>query len=250
MRADGALVVMLAIIALCGASPHHPHAVSHAAPARARAMLTSADVLTEYTLALTRFTPPPAQIFEYSVEQAGSHGLAQSHRVYRTALNERDETLSIDGRRLPRPAVRISRGRPDHYDLLAVAPRPGPYTFIYARVQFVGGRREFVFRTESQTGGAFAVDSIAIETETFLPTTIRFHVTTGTTKASGQLTFGRSERYWVIHEASVTARSGKATARERIRWGAYQFPPTLPPSTFAWRGDGGQASHSVIPPSL
>ncbi len=202
-----------------------------------RAALPPDAVLERYAAALDAVSPPPAMIFEYTVEQAGLHNLDQSHRIYRHAQTERDETLAVDGARLSPPSVRILRDQTDRYDILSVAPRPGKMIFTFLGAERQGGGYQYVFRTMSKAavkaGSQLLVDRISISDESFLPTTVEFHLAGAAVRAQGRLTYARWERYWLVREAFVSAVVGEVPVRERILWTSYQFPKSLPASTFA-----------------
>jgi hypothetical protein len=216
-------LALTALLAL-GAAPHSP-----LGPARA-----PADVLTNYLGALADLPKPPALEFEYSVEQLGLHNLEQTHHVFRAGQSERDETVSIDGYKLKRPSVRILLNRTNRYDVTALAPKPSGYAFAPAEVVPAGGHFNYVFDTFPKGDRPFAITRVTIDGELFLPTLMTFRITAGGTRASGRVSFMKSDRYFVAREATADAKlNGGAVAHERIVWSKYQFPAALPPSTFA-----------------
>ena len=192
-----------------------------------------ATVMERYADALANLPRPPAMIFEYSVEQSGLHNLEETHRVYRSGLRERDETLVADGVSLKIPSVRIVPYSAYKYDLLALAPKPADYTFAYAGRRTVLGRRVYAFRTTPVSAAPFAIGDVLIDAQRYLPVVITFTSVASGIKGKGRLEFMASGRYWVVREASVSARAGSKDARERIRWTKYRFPDSLPESTFA-----------------
>ena len=197
----------------------------------ARAALRPALVLQRYTQRLAAIKRPRALAFQYTVEQLGLHELEQAHRVYRSGVSERDETLVVDGYVLQHPSIRIFRNRTDRYDVGEVAPRA--YSFAYARLLARPGGNTYVFRTARAASAAFAVSEVEIDGGTFLPSVIRFKVGGNGARGSGELNYGRAESFWLVRQATINAKlTSGASARERITWSNYQFPTKLPPSTF------------------
>lgn len=190
-------------------------------------------VLAKYADALDNVAIPKYVTFEYSVEQAGPRNLVQVHRVYRSGLTERDEILSVDGQPLPHPSVRIIRNRIDRYGISATAPRARDYAFTFTGAHRAGSHYDYIFQTEERAGGAFAVTSVAIDGLHYLPAQIDFTTVAGAVRGHGRLSYGKFDRYWMISEATVTAKVNDKPARERIVWMHYEFPASLPPSTFA-----------------
>lgn len=199
----------------------------------ARPSLRPALVLARYAAGLAAIKRPKVLAFQYTVEQLGLHNLEQSHRVYRSGVSERDETLVVDGYTLQYPSIRIFRNRIDRYDIVAVAPRPGPYAFVFSGLLPRAGGSAYVFKTARAAKSAFAVSEIEIDGRTFLPSVIRFRLAGNGARGSGELRYGRSEAYWLVRQAIVSARlTSGVSAHERIIWSNYQFPTSLPPSTF------------------
>jgi hypothetical protein len=213
-------------------------------PKAVAAALEPATVLARYAEALAALKRPPALSFEFSIEQLGLRNLEQTHLVYRSDANERDETLSVDGYLLKKPSVRIIRNRGYRYDIVRLAPKPKAYDFSFAGVARVGNHYEYSFETAPKKPASFAVTGVTIDGATFLPTVVRFHASGAATRASGRLQYAGSGRYWVVSEAVADARlaDGKV-AHERILWSKYRFPESLPSSTF-------QAPASVTPEPL
>ena len=208
-------------------------AVGAVLPPAATEALVPSTVLARYVTSLAKLRHPKAITFDYSVEQLGLRNMEQTHHVYRSGLAERDETLIVDGQQLPLPAVRILSNRTYRYDIGAVAPTPATYAFSYAGTVVAGDGFGYVFRTERREPAAFAVSEIEIDSRTYLPSIVRFKIAGYGARGSGELIYGPSEAYWVVRQAQVNAHlTSGALAHERITWSNYQFPPSLPPSTF------------------
>jgi hypothetical protein len=203
-----------------------------AAPPEAPA-IEPAAILQRYADALAILERPHSMIFEFSVDQVGLNNLEETHRVYRAGLRERDETLSTDGVILKTPTIRILPNNAYKYDVLALAPKPADYKFIYDGRRTAAGRAVYAFATEPVNPGPFAVTNVLIDAVRFLPVVITFNTRANNAKGSGRVTFAPSGRYWVAREATVSAKVGSKDARERIVWSKYRFPAALPSSTFA-----------------
>jgi hypothetical protein len=197
------------------------------------APLDPATVLARYAAALAALKHPPALSFEFSIEQLGLRNIEQTHRVYRSGSQERDETLSIDGYALKNPAVRIFGNRRYRYDIAAVAPKPETYDFSFSSARRVGNHYAYSFDTKPRSAASFAVTGVTIDGASFLPSVVRFHAGGGPARASGRLHYIGSGRYWVVSDATADAQlpDGKL-AHERIVWSKYRFPESLPPATF------------------
>jgi hypothetical protein len=205
----------VAAVALLGAAPLTP--------------LDSQFVLQRYAAKLLRTEEPKVLIFTYTVSQAGPFDIEQTHRVYRSGELVRDETLMVDGVRSK--ATRIARYR-NRYTLENLAPRMTEYAFLFERAQRSGSSLSYEYRAVALSPqGAFSIDGMTIDGRTFLPSVLRFHVA-GAHKASGTIVFGRSGKYWVPVSAGVETQIGGKAARERIAFTSYQFPASLPKSTF------------------
>lgn len=208
-----------------------PASTSGAAP-----VLAAPLVLQRYSDALERISLPRAVVFVYNVEQVGMHDIEQVHRIYRSDVGERDETIAVDGRRLPVPSVRIFKGRADHYDIALLAPHPELYTFTFVKAQRSAGRVQYIFHTmRSPEQAAFVVTDIAIDGQSFLPSVMNFRMESTSIPATGQLVYSQVNKFWLIREASVSALVNSKSVRERFLWTAYQFPPALPAATFSRR---------------
>ncbi len=211
------------------APPPHPQA-SAARPVPGRA---SADVLHDYLAALLAQRRPKAVSFDYTVSQLGLHDMEQTHHVYRSGHDERDETVLVDGYTLKSPSVRILRNRTDRYDVVNVAPRANQYAFHYVGAMRGAGTYTYRFRTLARSARAFEAVEIDVDGRTLLPALIRFHIAGGHARGEGTLRYGLSNMHWVVREARVTAKlRDRTTARERIAWSNYHFYEALPQATF------------------
>jgi hypothetical protein len=197
-------------------------------------LLAPADVLARYEASLDAVKTPPFVRFEYTVEQAGPRNFAQAHRVYRSGLTERDELRGVEGQALSTPEIRVFHDRLNRYAVKALAPRAKDYTFSFVGPHADGSHVDYVFATSARApGGAFVVDSVTVDGIAFLPRIVSY-TTLGTgVRGHGTLTFAKADKYWLIVEATATARIGTTVARERITFGRYAFPRVLPESTFA-----------------
>ncbi len=227
MRARTAAALLLLFAAAIGRTAAAP------APRATDPVSESPSVVLErYARALDDFVAPKVVGFEYSVEQVGSHDLIQTHRIYRSRLTERDEITSVDGQALPHPSVRIIRKRVDHYSIAAVAPRPAQYAFAFLGKRRSGNHFDYLFATHARVTTPFFVRAVAIDGVRYLPSQVVFSATTSIARAEGRLLYGAFDKHWMIVEAAVTARVAGKVARERIAFGRYVFPETLPESTF------------------
>lgn len=192
--------------------------------------LSASSVLQRYAAALAKVKEPRVLTFDYTLEQTGLRTLAQTHRIYRNASDERDETLTVDGKRLTPPKVRIFRGRRNRYAISTLAPRPADYDFF-----FVGPRKnahhfDYVFRLTPRLPRAFMLTDVTIDGVRFLPSEIAF--ATLASEGSGTITFGRNATWWVPYIATARATIANASAAEKLSFYTYRFPPALPRSTF------------------
>ncbi len=192
--------------------------------------LSAAAVLQRYAAALAKVREPRVLTFDYTLEQTGMRTLTQTHRVFRSDGNERDETLIFDGRPLTRPKVRIFRGRRNRYTITALAPRPADYRFAFVGPQKNAHHFDYVFRLTPKAVRRFRVTGVTIDGVRFLPSAISFE--TGPSDGRGSITFGRNAAWWVAYSAAASATVADITASERLSFYTYRFPSTLPPSTF------------------
>lgn len=192
-----------------------------------------ATVLARYARAIAKQPQPKAVSFVYAMEQLGPRDIAQTHRVYRSGRSERDETLAVDGVALTQPSIRILTNRNNRYAIDVVAPNLAAYVFKFSDLLRGPNGDAFVFRTEPRAARAFTVSEVEIDGHTYLPAAIRFRIAGNGAHGSGELLYGRTDIYWVVREARVSAHLHDGSlAREHIVWSNYQFPPSLPPSTF------------------
>jgi len=193
----------------------------------------AALILQRYADALASLARPANMVFEITVDQSGIHNFDETHRIYRSGLHERDETLGLAGTSLKIPLVRV-RDNAYKYEVLTLAPKPAEYVFKYTGMRVVAGRTVYAFRTDSVLPSSFAATDVLIDGQRFLPAVIAFVSSGNGMNGKGRITFGPSGRYWVARDVSVSATSptGKV-ARERIVWSKYRFPESLPASTFS-----------------
>lgn len=195
--------------------------------------IDSQSVLERYSLALANLATPKATIFVYTVSQAGPTDIEQSHRIYRSGVEVRDETITVNGTPLHQKSVRIAQ-RPDPYAVTALAPRPDSYEMLFLQTIRDGSHLDYVFQTQSlaRVQSGFVIDRVTIDGETFLPRVIEFHTSGAVASGTGRVEFGEVGSYWVPLLATVNAAVGGSIARERIVFSDYRFPPALPRSTF------------------
>ncbi len=222
-------MIALLLAFLVAAAPIPPTAPPDVPPLRD--VTTPARVLDRYAAALAAVVQPPAIAFEYLLEQTGARDLLQLHRVIRRGTDQRDEILAVDGRKLEPPAIRITHGRRDRYDVVALAPKPDAYEFRFVGAQRDGHHEDYVFATTPHGAPAFRVTEVTIDGVTYLPSSIAFE--TDAHNGSGSISFGRADRFWVPTVATARATYAKLAAQERITFGSYRFPTELPPGTFS-----------------
>jgi hypothetical protein len=222
--AGAALALVIAPLGHRSAAPANaPHATR----------LSPAVVIERYVAALHALEAPAAQSFDYTVEQLGLRDMEQTHHGYLSGRRERDETTIVDGYVLTRPSVRIIADRNNRYDVAAIAPKPAAYSFLYRGAVVNGAHVLYVFKTMPLSPSGFAVSEVDVDGTHFLPSRIYFKLAGDVARGSGVLTYGPSDRYWVVRDAQVNAHlANGTTAHEHIAWGGYSFPSELPPSTF------------------
>jgi len=196
------------------------------------ARLQPDEVLARYLAILATTHPPELVTFEYNVEQSGAQNIDQAHRIYRGGGRERDETIAVNGHVLAQPAVRVVKGRIDRYSIGRVAPTPQSYKFTFVGARLAGHHWEYLFETAPFAPAPFAVESVVIDGAYYLPSLVRFTSRGAGMVAKGELRYARVRSAWLIQEANVTSNVGDSQVRERIVWHNYQFPESLPPSTF------------------
>jgi hypothetical protein len=212
------LATLVALVALLGLTP---------------TQLDSQMVLQRYELEMGDLRAPKAMIFSYVVSQAGANDIEQRHQIYRSGLDVRDETLSVDGVPLKPKIVRIGK-REDRYDIARLAPRTSTYTMLFLQAVRDGGHLDYEYETTpliAQAGG-FVVERITIDGLTFLPRVIGFRTASAVARGAGKLEYAKIGGYCVPVAVSVDAQVNGKPAREHIAWGDYRFPLSLPASTF------------------
>ena len=205
-----------------------PQAAPTPAP---QAALAPQAVLAKYGAALKALKEPRVFTVEYTLEQTGTRTLEQTHRIFRSGRDERDETIAVNGTRATRPQTRIFRGRPYRYAVAALAPRPAQYAFAYVGTRKNARHVDYVFRLQPKAKPAFAFTQVAIDGVAFLPTAVEF--ATREHGGRGSVSFVRSAKWWVAGGATASARAPGGDAHERLTFSHWRFPPSLPASTFA-----------------
>ena len=196
-------------------------------------LLSPVAVLQRYATALRKIHEPPIFTVDYTLDQTGSRTLAQTHRVFRGGSNERDETLSVDGRPLSPPKIRIFLGRRNRYAIAALAPRVSDYNFVFVGPRKNAHHSDYFFRLVPKQLRSFSITGVIIDGVRFLPSAIAF--ATNKNNGSGLISYGRSAAWWVPYFASARATVANTTAVERLSFYTYRYPPSLPPSTFSQR---------------
>lgn len=200
--------------------------------ALATAPMDSQRVLDRYASQLLATEPAKALVFTYTVSQAGPRDIEQTHRIYRSGELVRDETLAIDGQALKHKITRIARYR-NRYTIENVAPRLTQYAFIFERAEPAGNDWNYVYRAVPLGApGSFVVEGLTIDGRSFLPLQIQFHTGNASAHGKGAIAFARSGKYWVPTVVNIAAMVKGKPARERITFAGYQFPASLPKSTF------------------
>jgi hypothetical protein len=189
-----------------------------------------AAIIAKYRAALKALREPRVFTVEYTLVQTGTRTLEQTHRIFRSGADERDETLAVNGTRSISPVIRIFR-RPYRYTVAALAPNPTAYDFVFAGPHRDGKHVDYVFTVSPKkpkrgiTFTQFAIDGV-----TFLPESISF--VADQHAARGSVTFGKSDRYWVARSAAAQADVPGGVAHERLAFAKWRFPKSLPRSTF------------------
>ncbi|HEY6486071.1 MAG TPA: hypothetical protein VIX83_06790 [Candidatus Cybelea sp.] len=194
--------------------------------------LDSADVLQRYVLALAHVVSPKVVVYSYTVSQVGPSNIEQRHTIYRSGTSVRDETLAIDGIALRHKAVRFSQ-REERYTVGRFAPSASAYELLFLGTSKDGHHLDYVYEaTPLHRGAGVWIDRLTIDGANYLPRAVRFHTAGAGVAGDGEIEFGSFGRYWLPVVASASALVGTKLARERIVWGEYRFPESLPPSTF------------------
>jgi hypothetical protein len=202
-------------------------------------------VLQRYTLELNDLETPKAMIFGYSVSQLGSTDIEQRHTIYRSGLDVRDETLSVDGIAL-KPKIVTFGKREDRYAIDRLAPRTASYELLFVKAIRDGAHLDYAYdATPIGESPAFAITRVVIDGINYLPREIDFKTASTEAQGAGKLIYGKADKYWMPLLATVEAEVNGKPARERIVWDGYRFPPALPPSTFA---PPRPLPHATLPP--
>lgn len=229
-----ALLALGAATALAGAAvvaPALPTAVPVPA-ATAAPLLAPAVVVARYKAALAKLAEPRVFAVEYRLVQTGTRTIDQSHRVFRSGTDERDETLAVNGNRSKKPVVRIFRRRPYRYTVAALAPKASAYDFVFAGPHKDGKHVDYVFDLAPKgKPPALAFTQVVIDGVTFLPQSVTF--ATSQHAGRGSVTFVKADRYWVARAASAQANVPGGVAREQLSFARWRFPSSLPRSTFS-----------------
>jgi len=212
----------------------------------APSQLDSEVVLQRYALAIGRLTAPKAVVYSYTVSQVGATNIEQSHRIYRSGMAVRDETISIDGIALHRKIVRFSNHE-ERYSVTRFAPQRESYELLFLGTARDGRHFDYVYETTPLVRTAPTwIDRLTIDGVAFLPRSVHFRSRGSEAEGSGTIAFAPFGRYWLPVAAIAQARVKGKPAREVIIWSDYRFPAALPPSTFA----APQPLHSATPPSM
>lgn len=200
----------------------------------APAPLDSQVVLLRYAMRLNVAPQPKNIIFTYTVSQAGPVSIEQTHRIYRSGVQVRDETLAVEGQGLL-PANRITRIAKyrDRYTLEALAPRVADYTFLFQEARRVGGHLEYLYEAIPLIKGSpFLVEAMTVDGSSFLPSDLHFRVSVRGARGTGDIHFAKYGRYWMPTVVTIAATVAAKPARERIVFTGYRFPASLPKATF------------------
>lgn len=218
--------ILVALLAVATSLPTIPSSVARPKP-------TPPTTLARYEASIAAFHTPAIMTFEYLLEQAGEWNLAQTHRIYRSARLERDETISTGDTKIMQPKIRIYRARSNPYALESLAPRRAAYLFTYVGRVADGRHTDYRYRVTPRIRAAgYAVTSVVIDGRRFIPVSIEFTTNAGSATGSGRLHFGDMNGGWVVSEVEASASVGKSRLRERIVLRGYRFPRSLPSSTF------------------
>jgi hypothetical protein len=226
------IALLAAAFLAVGAAPAAPLPTPLPASATSAPLLAPATVLAKYKGALATLKEPRDFVFEYTLQQTGTRTLEQTHRIFRSGKDERDETMAVNGTRSSAPVVRIFRNRPYRYSVKALAPQPAAYEFTYAGVHRAGKHVDYVFSLspkKSKPGITFT--QVAIDGVTFLPQSVAFEADQHA--ARGSVSFGKADRYWVARGANAQAAVRGGVAHERLAFTHWRFPKGLPRSTFS-----------------
>jgi hypothetical protein len=194
--------------------------------------LDSQYVLQRYALALSKVTQPRVVIYSYTISQVGPSNIEQHHRVYRSGLSVRDETLSVDGIPLSRKIVRFAQ-REERYTVARFAPRTDAYELLFLGTAKDGHHLDYVYEaTPLNKSLDVWIDHVTIDGANFLPRAVHFHSSAANVTGTGEIEFGPFDKFWMPVIADAQARVKGKPAREHIVWSDYRFPESLPSSTF------------------
>jgi hypothetical protein len=207
--------------------------------------LDSQMVLERYALEIGDVQIPKTMIFTYSVSQLGITDIEQRHVLYRSGLKVRDETIAVDG--IPLKPKIVSFGeREDRYAIDRLAPRTANYAMLFVKTQRDGAHLDYRYElTPLASAAAFVITGLVIDGVSYLPREIDFTTASVTAHGHGALVYGKTDKYWVPLYVTVEASVSGKPARERIMWGDYRFPPSLPASTFI---PPKPLPHATLPP--
>jgi hypothetical protein len=211
--------------------------------AAAAVTLSSDAVLTKYEAALRAVHEPRVFTVEYTLLQTGARTLEQTHRIFRSGGDERDEILAVNGTRTTRPQVRIFRGRRYRYTVSSLSPRPGAYDFTFVGTHRNGRHVDYVYDLMAKRQAAFTLTRVTIDGVNFLPATLAF--VTRDHGGHGEIHFAKAQKWWVATAVSASASEPGGTAHERLTFSDWRFPPSLPAGTF---GSRPPAASGVLPP--
>ncbi len=194
--------------------------------------LDSQYVLQRYAAAVASVVAPKIVIYSYTISQVGASNIEQRHRVYRSGLDVRDETLTIDGIALSQKLARFSRYE-DRYAVSRFAPNPETYELLFLGTAKDGHHLDYIYdATPLNHGSAVWIDRLTIDGSSFLPRVVHFHSSGAEADGTGEVEFAPFGKYWMPVFAEATARIKDKPAREHIVWSDYRFPQSLPVSTF------------------
>lgn len=205
-------------------------------------------VVAKYTAALAQLREPRVFTVDFTLEQTGTRTLEQTHRVFRSGTDERDETIAVNGNRSKTPVVRFFHNRPYRYTVAALSPRAAAYVFTYAGPHTDGKHVDYVFdlAPKSAVYPAFAFTQITIDGVTFLPQSVSFVFRQH--DGRGRVTFAKAERFWMARTATAEATVPGGIAHERLSFARWRFPKTLPRSTFVPPRPLPSLPPAVLPP--
>jgi hypothetical protein len=201
----------------------------------------SQALLQQYAATIDAVVAPKASIYSYTVSQAGPSDIEQRHRIYRSGAQVRDETLIVDGASPKAAMIRVYRNT-DAYAIGRTAPRQTEYRFLFLRPVSHGDHIDYLYQTTPMIASAFSVTQVLIDGTSFLPRTIWFKTASASASGKGVLQYAAFGGHWMPVLATVDAIVGGKPARERIAWGDYRFPASLPAATF-------NARRRPLPPS-